>query len=94
MTHPLRNRRSLLLLAVASALFVAAGCGTTSDAKRADCARARQIYEAYVEAVAAGLPQDEKAVAAAKIAAAVIAVYCATDDPWFDVNGVRVLTLP
>lgn len=75
----------------------------TPITKRVACDHAQAVYQGYKAAIEAGLVQDEKAVAAARVAAAVLESYCGwwgpqargmSGAPILDKNGVRVVWPP
>lgn len=78
-----------------------AGCGTVQTQKF--CSDYEQDYKQYVELVASGAVPVPEAIAAAKIAAAMLESYCQwwgpqskglTGDPTLDKYGVRVVHPP
>lgn len=85
-----------LIPIIFSALLI--GCANGKIDKLAACEGAQKAYAAYQATLAAGRTPSEDEIAAARIAAAVIQVYCGplAKAPWargsdVDLNGVLVV---
>ncbi len=93
------------LIGFIAALALCVGCASNNDSKQVACDNAEKAYLAYQALIAAGaIDVDKDTIAKAKLAAAVLGMYCGWDMqlttakngakavPVYDGNGVPVLT--